>query len=148
MKKTIFSLLFISLLTNSLFIGCAKKTLQDGIYTAEDVTYDAHGWKAYVTITISNGKIIDTKFEYLSEEGTSKSENTSYAEKMATETGITPNEYMTKYSKQLIDKQNLEEIEVISGATTSQKDFKALATAAIEAAKSGNTDTIQVELYK
>lgn len=148
MKKRIISLIFVSILTTTMMVGCGDKSLQDGTYTAEDLKYDAHGWKASVTITVSSGKISDAKFEYTAEDGTTKSGNVAYGETMALSTGITPDEYMAQYTKKLIDTQDAEKVDVVTGATTSHNDFKTLATAAINAAKAGDTNTTEVQLYK
>ncbi|MDU4890273.1 MAG: FMN-binding protein [Clostridium sp.] len=147
MKKGIITLFFVSILT-TFMVGCGNKALQDGTYTAEDLKYDAHGWKASVTITVSSGRISDAKFEYTAEDGTTKGGNTAYGEKMASAVGITPDEYIAQYTQKLVDTQDPDKIDAISGATTSHKDFKTLATAAIDAAKSGNTTTTEVELFK
>ena len=147
MKKGIISLFFVSILT-TFMVGCGNKALQDGTYTSEDLNYDAHGWKASVTLTVSSGRISDAKFEYTAEDGTTKGGNTAYGEKMAAAVGITPDEYIAGYTQKLVDTQDPTKIDAISGATTSHKDFKTLATTAIEAAKSGNTTTTQFELTK
>lgn len=147
MKKGIITLFFVSILT-TFMVGCGNKALQDGTYTAEDLKYDAHGWKASVTITVSSGRISDANFEYTAEDGTTKGGNTAYGEKMASSVGITPDEYIAQYTQKLVDTQDPDKIDAISGATTSHKDFKTLATAAIDAAKSGNTTTTEVELFK
>lgn len=147
MKKGIITLFFVSILT-TFMVGCGNKALQDGTYTAEDLKYDAHGWKASVTITVSSGRISDAKFEYTAEDDTTKGGNTAYGEKMASAVGITPDEYIAQYTQKLVDTQDPDKIDAISGATTSHKDFKTLATAAIDAAKSGNTTTTEVELFK
>lgn len=147
MKKGIITLFFVSILT-TFMVGCGNKALQDGTYTAEDLKYDAHGWKASVTITVSSGRISDAKFEYTAEDGTTKGGNTAYGEKMASAVGITPDEYIAQYTQKLVDTQDPDKIDTISGATTSHKDFKTLATAAIDAAKSRNTTTTEVELFK
>lgn len=147
MKKGIISLFFVSILT-TFMVGCGNKDLQDGTYTAEDLNYDAHGWKASVTLTVSSGRISDAKFEYTAEDGTTKGGNVAYGEKMAAAVGITPDEYIAGYTQKLVDTQDPTKIDTISGATTSHKDFKTLATAAIEASKSGNTTITQIELMK
>lgn len=67
---------------------------------------------------------------------------------MASAVGITPDEYIAQYTQKLVDTQDPDKIDAISGATTSHKDFKTLATAAIDAAKSRNTTTTEVELFK
>ena len=148
MKKRIISMLFIPMLISTLLVGCGNKTMQDGTYTATDLNYDAHGWKASLTITVSGGIISDAKFEYTAEDGTTKSENSAYAERMAASAGITPDEYIAQYTKQLVDTQDAEKVDVVTGATTSHLDFKTLANAAINAAKAGNTNTAEVELNK
>lgn len=148
MNIKIVSVLISSILTTGILVGCGAKGMKDGTYTAEDLNYDDHGWKASVTISVSNGKISDAKFDYTAEDGTTKSGNTAYAEKMATYAGITPDEYIKQYTKALVETQDPEKIDVITGATTSQNDFKTLATVAMDAAKAGNTNTAKIELSK
>lgn len=148
MSIKIVSFLLSSILTTGILVGCGAKGMNDGTYTAEDLNYDDHGWKAAVTITVSSGRISDATFDYTAEDGTTKSGNAAYAEKMGTYAGITPDEYIQQYTKSLVETQDPEKIDVITGATTSQKDFKTLATAAMEAAKAGNTNTAKIELSK
>lgn len=148
MNIKIVSVLLSSILTTGMLVGCGAKGMKDGTYTAEDLNYDDHDWKASVTITVSSGRISDAKFDYTAEDGTTKSGNATYAEKMAPYAGITPDEYIKQYTKSLVDTQDPEKIDVITGATTSQNDFKTLATAAMEAAKTGNTNTVKIELSK
>lgn len=148
MNKKIVSLLLSSILTAGILVGCGAKEMKDGSYTAEDLNYDDHGWKASVTITVSSGRISDAKFDYIAEDGTTKSGNAAYAEKMAAAVGITPDEYLSQYAKSLVEKQDHTKIDVISGATTSKNDFIALAKNAMAAAKTGNTNTTQVKLSK
>lgn len=148
MNKKITALFVSIILTVGMLVGCGSKGMKDGTYTAEDKNFDDHGWKAYVTIIVSGGKVSDTKFDYTSEDGTTKSKNVVYGEKMSQIAGITPDEYLPQYENALVTTQDPTKIEVVTGATTSHKDFKTLAKIAMDAAKVGNTNTAQVELSK
>ncbi len=148
MNKRITFLLVSTILTTGMLVGCGSKGMKNGTYTAEDKNFDDHGWKASVTITVSGGKVSDTKFDYVAEDGTTKRGNVAYGEKMSQTAGITPDEYLPQYEQALVTTQDPSKVEVVTGATTSQKDFKALAKAAMDAAKIGNTNTTQIELSK
>lgn len=148
MNKKIIALVLSTLLTGGMLVGCGAKEMKDGTYTAEDKNFDDHGWKAYVTITVSSGKILTTKFDYITKDETTKSGNSAYGEKMSQSVAITPDEFLPQYENALVTTQNPSKVEVITGATTSHKDFKTLAKSAMDAAKVGNTKTVQIELKK
>lgn len=140
MKKKLLALVFCVISTTLLLVGCGAKSMKDGTYTSEFEKYDVHGWKGYVSITVSSGKITDATFDYINEAGEKKSELPDYQSKMSTEVGITATEFCSAYAKDIIEKQS-EKVDVVTGATYSQGDVKKLAAAAIENAINGNKET-------
>ncbi|GHV41465.1 hypothetical protein AGMMS49546_17400 [Spirochaetia bacterium] len=113
--------------------------LKDGYYTAEAAEFDDHGWKEYVTIYVSSGKILTVEYNAFNISGFIKSWDMDYMRIMNREDGIYPNAYARLYAGQLISQQGVEGIDSITGATNSYKVFKQLAGAAIENARLGNS---------
>ena len=126
MKKT-FS--FISILTVSmaLIVGCSseKTTYEDGVYSKESA-FDERGWKSTLTLTVENGKIKEVDYDEVDNEGASKTTDAEYAKAMKDEEGVTPKEAFEKLEKELISSQDIDEVDAVSGATTSSEVFKKL----------------------
>ena len=55
MKKN--GLLLAVLLAALAFTGCGSTKYQDGSYRAEAADFDQHGWKEFLDITVTGGKI-------------------------------------------------------------------------------------------
>lgn len=123
--------------------SCGQKiaVLQDGYYTAEAAEFDAHGWKEYVMIYVSRGRILTVEYNAFNASGFIKSWDMDYMRVMESQGGIYPNSYTRQYAEQLISKQGVEWIDALTGATESHNSFIQLAGAAIEYARSGNTAT-------
>lgn len=148
MKKTL-SIFIISLMLATILVGCGDSSgYKDGTYKATYDNFDEHGWKAYVEITIKDGKIADVDFDYVNEEGNLKSEDEEYNATMKEASGTSPEEFSPALEQQLIEKQNVKEIDNITGATHSVENFKELANAALKNAKSGNTEEVILEQKK
>lgn len=141
MKKAI-SILLISIFLATALIACGGGGggYKDGTYKATYDDFDEHGWKAYVEIVISDGEISDVDFDYVNEDGDIKSEDEEYNALMKEKSGSSPEEFSPALEQQLIEKQNVKEIDNITGATHSVENFKKLAEAALKNAKSGNTE--------
>lgn len=148
MNKKFIALLSSVVLTAGMLVGCGSKGMKDGTYKSEFDSFDNHGWKGQVEITVADGKITDSKFDYVNEAGDLKSKDAEYQEKMKKVSGIGPVEFSAQYAKALVEKQDPEAVDVITGATTSGDDFKALAKAAIQYANSGKTETALVKPAK
>ncbi|MBC2398155.1 FMN-binding protein [Clostridium tetanomorphum] len=162
--KKVLSVVLTSILSLSLLAGCgssnkdtntsADKTkdtktaaeYKDGKYKATYNKLDNHGWKAFVEVEIKDGKIASVDFDYLNKDNKRKSEDKEYNEKMKPISKTAPNEFCPKLEKDLVDKQEVDKVDAISGATTSTKNFKNLAKAALENAKKGDTKEAVVEL--
>ncbi|MGG7164214.1 FMN-binding protein [Clostridium ihumii] len=151
MNKKLLSAVSAALLAGTLLVGCGSSKTegpQDGTYKAEFSEADSHGWTGFVELTIEEGKIVDCKADYKNEEDKLKSEDEDYKAQMEPVAKTYPKEFSEKFSKQLIEKGNIEEVDSITGATTSSSDFKLLATEALKAAEKGNTDVVKVKPAK
>lgn len=139
-KKMLFLLLLCSALS---ICGCGSK-MKDGFYTAEMSEY-SHGWKEYLCILVKDGTIIYAEYNAKNSSGYIKSWDNAYMETMLTANGTYPNEYTRNYVAQLLETQDPEAIDAISGASSSGANFKKLSAAAIRQAVKGNSSTIVVE---
>lgn len=142
MKKYIFSgLLFITLL----FCGCSSGSkMNDGFYTAEMSDY-SHGWKEYLCIMVKNDTIVYAEFNAKDPSGYIKAWDNTYMRNMAADSGTYPNEYTRNYVAQLIESQDCDSVDAISGASSSGSNFKKLSAAVISQAIKGDSSTIVVE---
>ena len=120
---------------------CLKNDLsmKDGYYTAEMAEYDASGWKEFVTIRVSGGKIIHVEYDAKNLSGYIKSWDMDYMRIMSNEKGIYPSAYFRYYSGELLQRQSAEGIDAVTGATDSYKLFILLSDAVLESAHLGET---------
>ena len=148
MKKRIFIFLIICFSFFIIFSGCSnskKETLKNGYYTAEKVDYN-QGWKEFVTICVKGEKIVSIEYNAKNESGFIKSWDMAYMRNMNSVQGIYPNKYTRTYGANLLETQNSDEIDVITGATESYVTFKALSNAVLEKAKQGDTSIAFVKV--
>lgn len=129
--KRFMTLGLVIVLVLSLSAGCAKKpTLADGNYTAESQP-DDQGYKGVISITIQGGKITVVDYDEYNAEGVRKSEETEYADSMKEVSGITPAEAYEQLEQSLVTKNNPNDVDAVTGATTSSKLFVQLANEAL-----------------
>lgn len=140
MKKYFYMMLIVITL---LISGCGSK-MKDGFYTAEMSDY-SFGWKEYLCILVKDGDIVYAEFNAKDPSGYIKSWDNAYMENMGTLSGTYPNEYTRYYVAELIESQNSEDIDTLTGATTSGSNFTRLAAAVTKQAAKGNSTTIIVE---
>jgi major membrane immunogen (membrane-anchored lipoprotein) len=119
--------------------GRAFGVLRDGYYSAEIAEFDEYGWKEYVTICVSGGKIITVEYNACNRSGFIKSWDMDYMRAMIVQDGTYPNEYTRIYAGRLLRDQGTEHIDRIAGATASHRSFICLADAVLENAKMGRT---------
>lgn len=138
MKKIIISLLTVVMLFS--LSSCVKEQeLKDGYYTAHMDGYDeGHGWQEFVTICVSNGEIVTVEYNAAAETGFIKSWDIAYMRNMNPLQGTYPNNYTRRYAAQFLEKQS-SDIDTITGATSSGKNFKVLTEALLEKAKEGDS---------
>jgi major membrane immunogen (membrane-anchored lipoprotein) len=118
-----------------------KYPLKDGYYSAEAAEFDAQGWKDYVTICVSNGRITMVEFNAFNASGYIKSWDMNYMRQMNAISGTYPNAYTRYYEGRLLSQQGTEGINALSGATVSYHSFIQLTESALAKARQGNTET-------
>ena len=120
--------------------------IHDGYYTAEAEEYNEHGWKDYITICVSSGKIILVEFNSFNRSGLLKTWDMNYMRQMNSVSGTYPSAYTRHYGEKLLSFQDLEGVDALSGATLSYHVFIRLAEAVMENARQGNPEMRLVNL--
>lgn len=119
--------------------------LKDGTYTGES-DYDERGWKVVHTIKVKDGKIASSDFGYENEEGTRKADDEEYNTNMKAKSGVSSAEATKQLNAQLVETQDVDSVEVVSGATHTSSNFTASTKALLEAAAAGNTEKVTFDL--
>lgn len=147
MKKKFFAIILSTLVVCNL-VACGTSStskLKDGDYTVETSKADDHGYKAKLSIKVSDGKITEATYnEFNGETNALKREDKGYNEKMTEVSGIGPSEYEPQLEKLLIENQS-SDIDVITGATGSCNQFKKLAGEVLKNAETGITEATLVD---
>lgn len=138
MKKKL-SLVLVLTFVLSLSIGMTSfaKTYVDGSYKATYDFLDGHGWKPTLTVTIKGDKITAAVYDAVNAAGKLKSKDAGYNKAMLAVNKTSPSIYSLALAKAFVKGQAVAKVNVVSGATTSSNEFKALATAALANAKKG-----------
>lgn len=119
--------------------------LKPGVYKVEYDQADFRGWKAFFSMEVNpEGVMQNVAFDYIDLAGGLKTKNLTYSHTMKKKSGVGPIEYCPRFAKNLEIYQNPDQVDGITGATASSRDFKVFAKAAYEAAKSGNTATVYI----
>ena len=129
----------------------AGAPLQDGTYSLKEVELDDHGWRVEMTITVKDGKIVESNFDYVNADGQLKSADEGYQQAMADKVGVGPADFIPQLNEALVETQNPVDVEVVTGATHSWEKFRAYAQMLVQAAQKGDTTTIEIDrahLYK
>lgn len=152
MKKRIFAAALSMALLTTAMVGCNSRsaTLKDGTYRAQMKTAE-HGWTDYLEITVRNGKYDTVVFDAENAAGEKKSQDEEYKKSMlegnknAGKAETYPADYSEKLADNLLEKQDIEQVDAVAGATNSSEKFKALAKALEKNMKKGKTATVIVE---
>lgn len=140
-KALCLGLLFMLLLTT----GCSSGSkMKDGFYTAEMSDF-SHGWKEYLCIMVKDDTIVYAEFNAKDPSGYIKAWDNAYMRNMNAVQGTYPNEYTRAYVAQLINGQDTDSVETVSGASSSGSNFRKLSVAVVEQALKGDPSTIIVE---
>lgn len=146
MKKLISSSLVI-ILSVLLLIGCSSsKQMKDGTYKAEYANPDSHGWTDFVEVKITNNKITEVNFNAKNDKGDLKSNDPDYKAAMEN-CGLKtwPSDFYPKLATNLVEKQDINQVDSIAGATTSSDTLKKLIKALSKNFSSGKTDIVKIE---
>ena len=137
---TLIFLLFVLPLT-----ACREETeLQDGYYTAQAKDF-SHGWKEYITIMVKGGSIVSVEYNAENASGFIKSWDSAYMQTMLHSNGTYHNEYTRYYASQLLEGRRNDDIDAISGASSSYGSFLKLSEAVLEQARKGDSDIVVVD---
>lgn len=137
---TLIFLLFVLPLT-----ACSEETeLQDGYFTAQAKDF-SHGWKEYITIMVKGGSIVSVEYNAENASGFIKSWDNAYMQTMLHSNGTYPNEYTRYYANQLLEGRRNDDIDAISGASSSYGSFLKLSEAVLEQARKGDSDIVVVD---
>lgn len=98
---------------------------KDGTYTAK-TEQDEHGYYGEIQIMINNGKIM--KVDYAEKDRNDQPKGADYPYPQGPESE-------RKYEKQLLETQDVEKVELITGATQTWEKFKKTATDALDKAQ-------------
>ncbi|MBY5035538.1 FMN-binding protein [Streptococcus gallolyticus] len=120
---------------------------QDGTYTGESA-FDDKGYKVVHSITIENGKITASNFNYEDKDGKLKADNEEYNKMMKEKSGVSSKEATEQLNKQLVDTQDAASVEVVSGATHTSENFVKATEALLAAAAEGKTDKVMFDFSK
>jgi major membrane immunogen (membrane-anchored lipoprotein) len=120
--------------------------MQDGYYTAQAKHYDADGWKDYVTIYVSGGRIVTVEFNATNSAGFTRSWDMDYQRAVRAKTGMLPSLYLRAYVTDLQSLQNPDRVRPVARAERQHAVFQALAAAAILHAEAGDGSVASVDV--
>jgi major membrane immunogen (membrane-anchored lipoprotein) len=113
---------------------------------AEAKEFDSYGWKEYVSIFINNNEIVTVEYNAKNTAGFIKSWDMDYMRTMNSVSGTYPNEYTRIYAGALLESQDPDRVDAISGATNSYRSFILLAQAAIVQARAGDKSVSFIDI--
>jgi len=130
------------------FASCkgSSSDLKDGYYTAEVDDFDSYGWKDYVTICVSGGRIIMVEYNAYNLSGFLKSWDMDYMRSMSASDKTYPSEYARHYARLFLYYQSTNGIDVLSGATVSYPIFIKLAEAVLKNAMEGDRNIVLIHI--
>ena len=106
-------------------------TYKDGQYKAE-LEPDEHQWKSIVELQVQDGKITDVYYDELDEKDNKKSEDEEYNEQWENASNISAQKAYPQLEKSLIESQDIENVDTVTGATDATRDFKEVVTKALK----------------
>lgn len=135
-------------ITCPLWIACSQDTMgmRDGYYTAEADVYTTDGWKSYVTIYVSAGKIVTAEYNAKNSSGFIRSWDVDHMRADKKCHGIDYNQVTRYYTYELVNKQLPAAVRQMPEDTRMYGSFRPLAEAAISQAATGNRVTVKVPL--
>jgi len=108
--------------------GCA-----DGIYTGE-TPEDTFDYRHVVELEIKDGAIVSIDYDEIKSDGHGKESDSTYNTEMSS-SGSSPAIAYPIYEKQMLEKQNMLEVDAVSGASYSLYRFRLAVTIALMKAR-------------
>lgn len=123
--------------------------LKDGTYSLKEKN-NSNGYHTQFSIVVKDGKITESKYDNVNDEGKSKADDADYNKNMKDKAGIGPKEYIATFNEEFVKAMNDEKpgvgnMDVVTGATHSFHSFVIYAEQLINAAEKGDTNEIVVD---
>lgn len=123
--------------------------LKDGTYTLTEKN-NSNGYHTTFSIVVKDGKVAESNYDNVNDEGKSKTEDTDYNNSMKEKSGTSPETYIPTLNEEFVKAMNEEDgstadVEVVTGATHSSHSFVIYAEQLINAAEKGDTNEIIVD---
>lgn len=135
-SKRILSLLAVAALSTAVLVGCGSKeaAFKDGTYKEASEVNDK-GYVSQIEIEVKDGKIATVKYDEV-KDGVAKSADEAY-NKMMLEKGSpsSPAKAFPELEASLIETQDVDAVDAVTGVTSSSDSFKTLAAEALKDAK-------------
>lgn len=130
--KRFLALILVLTMILTMAVACTNDQagFEDGTHTAEG-EMDGHGWKPAIEVVVENGEITSVGYNEYNEAGELKSEDEEYSESMESASGVSPANAYEQLENDLISNQDIDNVDVVSGATSSSETFKDLANEAL-----------------
>ena len=93
---------------------------------------------------VKNDTIVSVEFNAKDPSGFIKAWDNAYMENMKPVSGTYPNEYTRLYGTSLLESQDIEAVDTVTGATHSGNNFYKLVSAAMEQAREGDSEVAVV----
>lgn len=99
----------------------------DETYTVQAAEPDERGWRAVLSVRYEDGNIASVDYDEVNAQNQKKSADTAYAERMKAASGVSHTEAYERLERQLLETQNPEELDTVTGATSTSNKFIELA---------------------
>ncbi|MDD2427706.1 MAG: FMN-binding protein [Eubacteriales bacterium] len=125
MKRSRVLVLSLILVVALVLAACGGNTDKRYEYKGE---MDEHGWAVEAWIDVEDGKIVDSFFDYVNEDGNYKSEDQAYIQSMKENSDVGADisviiNYLEDYLKNNTDVSGID-ADAVSGATSTVNNFK------------------------
>lgn len=123
--------------------------LKDGTYSLKEKN-NSNGYHTEFSIVVKDGKVTESKFDSVNDEGKSKKDDADYNKNMKEKSGTDPKTYIPELNDELVKAMNEEDgspanVEVVTGATHSSHSFVIYAEQLVNAAQKGDTKEIVID---
>lgn len=125
-----------NLFANSVQLTDDSVASRDGDYVVVRQR-DERGWAPELHMTVSDGNISSVDYREMNAEGVNKQEDQEYLENWSAANDIDPAALILQMENQLVETQSISEVDIVTGATGSWKNFVQLAANALGKAKTG-----------
>lgn len=127
--------------------GCQRdgEVMNNGYYSAVAASFSNDGWKPFITLYVSNNKIVTAEFNARNPSGLIFTWDVLSMRRMKARARIHPSRLIREYTQELLNRQSVETIRRVPGDDTIYDSFIRLAAAAMAQAQAGDKRLAEVE---